>query len=290
MAGRPRSGPSGDHDPTGYLPIALPEGPFAGEEGVVRRGLDVAVGVKRPRTDPVLARSGSSPVECPEHPGKPRRPSLAWRGASEIRRRPTSIVDSDLHCRDRRAPCGARDGVPVSTTRDFGRRRLEALVPHGGERPEGLAGTLFPSDADGGCRRYSGRGSPQADRATGSLRRRGAPKLAPDRGADHPGRSRPVRRGGGGMRAPGLPPAEPSSQPTPHHHPLIRCAERHRDASCASTSTRLVHKDSIAAAREGRMLHPGTPLRPGFCGRGVRKNLSRPAASCGALLSCLRAS
>ena len=49
-------------DPTGYLPIALPESPPAGEEGVIRRWLDVAIEVERPRRDLVLARGRCPPV------------------------------------------------------------------------------------------------------------------------------------------------------------------------------------------------------------------------------------
>ena len=63
-------GPSGgNEDPTGDVPVALPVGSLAREERVVRRWLDVAVDVERPRRDPVLARRGGSPIERPEPPG-----------------------------------------------------------------------------------------------------------------------------------------------------------------------------------------------------------------------------
>jgi hypothetical protein len=60
---------SGNDDSTGYVAVALPVGSLAGEEGVVRRRLHVAIDVERPRRDFVLARGGRPPVEPPEPPG-----------------------------------------------------------------------------------------------------------------------------------------------------------------------------------------------------------------------------
>jgi hypothetical protein len=60
---------SGNNDSTGYVAVALPVGSLAGEEGVFRRRLHVAIDVERPRRDFVLARGGRPPVEPPEPPG-----------------------------------------------------------------------------------------------------------------------------------------------------------------------------------------------------------------------------
>ena len=59
---------SGNNDSTGYVAVALPVGSLAGEEGVVRRRLRVAIDVERPRRDFVLTRGGRPPVEPPEPP------------------------------------------------------------------------------------------------------------------------------------------------------------------------------------------------------------------------------
>ena len=69
--GTPRKSdrPSGDSDPTSDVPVALPIGPLAGEEWVVRRRLHVPMDVERPRGDRVFARPGRAPVEGPELPG-----------------------------------------------------------------------------------------------------------------------------------------------------------------------------------------------------------------------------
>ena len=60
---------SGNDDSTGYMAVALRVGSLAGEEGVVRRRLHVAIDLERPRRDFVLARGGRPPVEPPEPPG-----------------------------------------------------------------------------------------------------------------------------------------------------------------------------------------------------------------------------
>ena len=86
---------SGNDDSTGYLAAALPVGSLAGEEGVVRRRLHVAVDVERPRRDFVLARGGRPPVEPPEPPGVATGLFPAWRRGIEPRRHPGFIVDLD---------------------------------------------------------------------------------------------------------------------------------------------------------------------------------------------------
>ena len=53
-----------------------------------------------------------------------------------------------LHRRDRRAPGSAPDRVSVAPTRDFGRRRLEPVVAHGSERPDGLVAALLLANGD----------------------------------------------------------------------------------------------------------------------------------------------
>jgi hypothetical protein len=63
-------GPSGNEDPTGYMPVALPESPAASEEGGVRRGLDVAINIEGPRRDLVLAGSWRPRLERPKPPGE----------------------------------------------------------------------------------------------------------------------------------------------------------------------------------------------------------------------------
>jgi hypothetical protein len=105
------------------MPVALPVGPLAGEEGIVRRWLDVAVDIERPRRDLVFARGWRPPVERPEPPGVGMRPFPV-----EPRRPPGPVVNLDLHRCDRRAPRGALDSVTRVATRDFGWRRLEAVV------------------------------------------------------------------------------------------------------------------------------------------------------------------
>ena len=52
---------SANAHPAGYLGVALPEGPPAGEERIVPGWLHVAVNVDRPRPDLVLAREWASP-------------------------------------------------------------------------------------------------------------------------------------------------------------------------------------------------------------------------------------
>ena len=50
------------------MPVALPKSPSASEEGVVRRGLDVAINIEGPRRDLVLAWSWRPPIERPKPP------------------------------------------------------------------------------------------------------------------------------------------------------------------------------------------------------------------------------
>ena len=110
---RPGRGPSGDQHAAGDLPVALPERDLAGEEGIVRRGLDVAVLVERPRRDRVLARGRRRPSAASRTsrrtsvPAAPATAGARAAPASSPRRRP------DLHPVDRRAPRGAHDPVAV---------------------------------------------------------------------------------------------------------------------------------------------------------------------------------
>ena len=55
---------------------------------------------------------------------------------------PSSITD--LHGRDRGAPCSAKDDVPAATMYDLSRSRLEPEVPHGAECPKWLAARDAP--------------------------------------------------------------------------------------------------------------------------------------------------
>src|ERR1700751_2128100 len=61
--------PSGNKDAAGNMPVAFPIRPPAGEEGIVRRGLDVAVYIECPRRDLMLAGGWCSPIERPKPPG-----------------------------------------------------------------------------------------------------------------------------------------------------------------------------------------------------------------------------
>src|SRR5215213_8274763 len=112
---------SGDGHSTGDLAVALPVGPLAGQEGIIRRRLLVTVDVERPGVDRVGARGGSPPVELPERPGELGRSPLLWLVALEPGLQPGSVVDSDLYPSDRRPPGGTQDGVLVAPTRDLGR-------------------------------------------------------------------------------------------------------------------------------------------------------------------------
>ena len=102
------------------MPVALPKSPSASEEGVVQRGLDVAIKVEGPRRDLVLAGSWRPPVERPKPPGEAMGLLRRWRRAVEPRCHPRPAVDLDLHRRDRCAPGSALDGVPEVATCDFG--------------------------------------------------------------------------------------------------------------------------------------------------------------------------
>src|SRR5687767_9431435 len=65
-------GPSrtGDEHPTGDLPVAFPERHLACKVWVVRRRLNVAIDVDRPRSDRMLSRPGAVPTQRPEGPGE----------------------------------------------------------------------------------------------------------------------------------------------------------------------------------------------------------------------------
>ena len=62
----------------------------------------------------------------------------AW-SVSQVRLEPGAVVDPHLDGRDRRAPCGAEDGVALAVSRDLCRRRLQTIVVDRRERPDGLA-------------------------------------------------------------------------------------------------------------------------------------------------------
>src|ERR671910_2999518 len=94
-AARPPSRGSGDGHSTGDLPVAFPVGPLAGQEGIIRCRLLVAVDVERPRGDGVGTRGRSAPVELPERPGELGRLPLLWLVALEPGLHPGAVVDSN---------------------------------------------------------------------------------------------------------------------------------------------------------------------------------------------------
>ena len=83
----------GDADVPGDLAVALPEGRLAGQERIVRRRLDLAVGGGRPRGDRVLAGGGvpQSSVQKIQANSLASPPSSASPAA-----RPSSIRTSTL--------------------------------------------------------------------------------------------------------------------------------------------------------------------------------------------------
>ena len=70
----PVGGAAGDQHPAGDLAVALPERDLAREVRIVRRRLDVAVDVERPRRDRCSPAAGLPQSQRPEPPGEPLRP------------------------------------------------------------------------------------------------------------------------------------------------------------------------------------------------------------------------
>ena len=141
--------PSGDSDPTSDVPVALPIGPLAGEEWVVRRRLARSHGRRTPRGDRVFARPGRCPSRRPRTSRNSRvsvRAVAENQAASPVSR---GRGRSGLLTARLAHPGGAENRVArASAARDFGRRRLEPIVAHRGKRPQRLAAALFLSDGD----------------------------------------------------------------------------------------------------------------------------------------------
>src|SRR4029453_7232737 len=87
----------------------------------------------------MLAGGRHSPVERPELPRQATRAPPVCHRPEEPRRHPRSIVDTNLHGLDRRAPCRAKNDVAAAPTHDLRRSRLEPEVPYGAEGPKWIA-------------------------------------------------------------------------------------------------------------------------------------------------------
>src|SRR4029450_9588366 len=87
----------------------------------------------------MLAGGRQSPVERPELPRQATRAPPACHRPEEPRRYPRSVVDTNLHGLDRRAPCRAKNDVAAAPTDALRRSRLEPEMPYGAECPKWIA-------------------------------------------------------------------------------------------------------------------------------------------------------